>query len=283
MKTEVKKVLITGSSGYIGQHLCQMLSDEYQIYGIDKRWNVNGFRDPRDFYTKEITRIQDSMWSLGFEYFDTIIHLAALIDAGESVTAPIRYYETNLFGTLNILKYLRYNNFIFASSAAAENPVNPYGLSKRCAEDVVREHCLNNDKAFTIFRFYNVIGTKVVIPNNDSLFASLIKAERTGKFNLYGDDYDTLDGSCVRDYVHVNEICSAIKKAIEEPSGRVDNLGHGKGYSVKEIIEIFKRVNNCDFRVEVVPRREGDIVVSILKDVSPYMESKYTIEELLKV
>jgi UDP-glucose 4-epimerase len=279
----MKKVLITGSSGYIGQHLCKMLVNDFNIYGLDKRHNIKWFKDDENFYTKDITNLHNSVWRLGFEEFDTVIHLAALIDVKESMREPALYYNTNIFGTLNVLKHLRYKNFILASSAAAENPINPYGLSKRCAEDVVREHCIREDKEFTIFRFYNVIGTEGVIPNNDGLFANLIKAKGRGVFMLYGDDYDTPDGSCVRDYIHVKEVCNAIRKAIEKPSNGLENLGHGKGYSVKEMIEIFKRVNNCNFRVDVMPRRMGDIVVSILKDISPYMKHEYTIEELLKV
>jgi UDP-glucose 4-epimerase len=279
----MKKVLITGSSGYIGQHLCKALYNEYNSYGLDKRHNVKWFKDDENFYTKDITNLHNSVWRLGFEEFDTVVHLAALIDVEESMREPALYYNTNIFGTLNVLKHLRYENFILASSAAAENPINPYGLSKRAAEDIVRERCIDNNKTFTIFRFYNVIGTEGVTPNNDGLFANLIRARHYGVFKLYGDDYDTPDGSCIRDYIHVKEVCSAVRKAIEKPSNGLENLGHGKGYSVKEMIEVFKRVNNCNFKVEVLPRREGDIVVSLLKDISPYMKHEYTIEELLKV
>jgi len=106
---------------------------------------------------------------------------------------------------------------------------------------------------------------------------------QTNEFTIYGDDYKTADGTCVRDYVHVNEICNAIKLAIETPSNKIENLGHGKGYSVKEIAELFKTVNNANITINIGPRREGDIEVSILDNVSKYMQSLYTIEELLDI
>ena len=120
---------------------------------------------------------------------------------------------------------------------------------------------------YTIFRFFNVIGSAGFEPTNpDGLFYNLRKAEKTGTFNLYGDDYNTPDGSAIRDYVHVIEICYALELAIRKPScvpgadiqPFVENLGHGKGYSVKEIIAAYKEKNNAHFNVVVQPRRDGD-------------------------
>ena len=110
-----------------------------------------------------------------------------------------------------------------------------------------------------------------------------MKAMTTKKFTLFGNDYDTLDGTCVRDYVHVLEIGDAIKTAIETPSNGLENLGHGVGHTVNEIIDRFKAVNNTDFTIEYGPRRQGDIESSVLDSPSSYMKKLFTLDELLKV
>jgi UDP-glucose 4-epimerase len=130
-----------------------------------------------------------------------------------------------------------------------------------------------------------VIGSTVVPPTNpDGLMYNLLKAKETGEFTIYGKDYnESWDGTCVRDYVHVNEICEALKDAIETPSNSVECLGHGVGYTVKEIVDMFQRVNDLDIDVKYGPRRKGDLPSSVLENVSPYMKNMYTMEELLKV
>ena len=205
-----------------------------------------------------------------------------LFRSNESVVMPHSYYNTNIHGTKNVLFGIKYKNFIFASTGAAENPISPYALSKRVAEDIVKEAC--HTGYYTIFRFYNVIGTDGIIQptNPDGLFYNLMKAERNGTFNLYGTDYNTPDGSAIRDYVHVLEICRAIETAIERPANRLENLGHGKGHSVKEMIAKYQEVNNCKFDVVPCQRREGDLEYSVLANVSPYMKQLYTFDELMK-
>jgi len=150
---------------------------------------------------------------------------------------------------------------------------------------LVSNYCSLSGKDCTIFRFYNVIGSGGYEPTNvDGLMYNLMKARDTGEFNLYGNDYDTDDGTAIRDYIHVLEVCEAIKRAIEQPSNLlVENLGTGQGYTVREIIEYFKTANKCDFKVNEMPRRKGDLPVSVLHDVSSYMEQDYTIWEKLRV
>ena len=181
---------------------------------------------------------------------------------------------------------IKTKNFIFASTGAAVGCESAYGISKRAAEDVVREYCTQHKSTpYTIFRFYNVIGSDGFKPTNpDGLMYNLIKAKETGEFTIFGTDYErTSDGTCVRDYVHVNEICDALKQAIEKNSNRVESLGHGVGYTVREIVSLFQKVNDVDIDVKYGPRRKGDIDVSVLEDVSPYMRNLYTIDDLLKV
>jgi len=118
--------------------------------------------------------------------------------------------------------------------------------------------------------------------NPDGLMYNLMKAQNRGEFTIFGNDYkESWDGTPVRDYVHVMEICTAIKLAIETPSNTVESLGHGIGHTVREMVDIFKQVNNCDFKVKEGSRRKGDLPVSVLKNVSPYMVELYTVEQLL--
>ena len=274
----MKKILITGNSGYIGSHLTKMLQEEYEVYGLD----INPPQiEPKLQYKVDIRRMIEVN-----DEFDTVIHLAALVNVGESEQIPIQYYITNLNGTMNVLNKIKTKNFIFASTGAAVGCESAYGISKRAAEDIVGEFCtIHRPTPYTIFRFYNVIGSTVVAPTNpDGLMYNLMKARETGEFTIYGKDYEqSVDGTCVRDYVHVNEICDALMLAIERPSNSVECLGHGVGYTVNEIVNMFQKVNDVDFDVVYGPKRKGDLPISVLEDVSPYMKNLYTIEELLKV
>lgn len=274
----MKKIMITGCSGYIGSHLCKLLEKEYEIHGLDIR---EPQRPVKEFFKIDINRPFSSD-----EEYDAVIHLAALVNVGESEHIPIQYYITNLNGTMNVINKIHTKNFIFASTGAAALCESAYGISKRAAEDVVKEYCTQHRVIpYTIFRFYNVIGTDGYQPTNpDGLMYNLIKATDTGKFTIYGKDYEqSEDGTAIRDYVHVNEICYAIKLAIEQPAIGIECLGHGVGYTVSEIVNKFQEVNDVDFDIEYGPRREGDVAVSVLEDVSKYMVNLYSMNELLKV
>lgn len=281
------KILITGSSGYIGSHLLKKLKKRFDIFCLDKNEpiiksgefhcvdirNIKSLQSFRDAYEA----------SLGEEY-DTVIHLAAEVRVGASTKDPILYYETNVLGTLNILRSIRTKNFIFASTGAAEGLASPYGLSKKAGEEVVKQFCEQNNIDYTIFRFYNVIGSDgIEVKNTDGLFYNLLKSKKTGIFKIFGNDYNTPDGTCIRDYVHVYEVCEAIVKAINKPSFSIECLGHGNGHSVLEIVNKFIDVNKIEVEIDFTDRREGDIEYSVLKDVSPYMKKIYKIEDLLEL
>jgi len=276
----MKKVLITGSSGYIGSHLCKMLENEYEVHGLD----IDEPQAPlNEFYRCDINR---QFAIPGDIEYDAVIHLAALVRVGESEQIPIKYYITNLNGTMNVINRIKAKNFIFSSTGTAQDCQSAYGISKRAAEDVVREYCTQHRKQdYTIFRFYNVVGSDGYEPTNpDGLMYNLMKARETGEFTIFGNDYDVSDdGTCVRDYVHVNEICDALMQAIEKPSNSVESLGHGVGWTVKEIVDEFKKVNNVNFNVLSGPRRKGDLPSSVLANVSPYMRNLYSMDQLLKV
>jgi UDP-glucose 4-epimerase len=273
----MKKVLITGNSGYIGSHLSKLIDGEYEIYGLD-------IQDPQ-IVPKSHYKINICDLPYFAAEWDCVVHLAALVNVGESEKFPAVYYENNLFGTLNLLRNIKTKNFIFASTGAAVQCESAYGISKRAAEDCVGEHCTKRNIDYTIFRFYNVIGSDGIKPTNpDGLFYNLMKSIDTGTFTIYGNDYtESWDGTCVRDYVHVNEICNAIKTAIEKPSNGLENLGHGVGHTVKEMAHLFEQVNDVTIDIKYGPRREGDVASSVLEKVSPYMKQLYTLDELLKV
>jgi UDP-glucose 4-epimerase len=260
--------------------LLAVYEDDYHLTGVDKMWRkqlCHEFIGQNILENSEITG----------EY-DTVIHLAGLVNVGMSMQAPMEYYRNNVIGTLNMLERVGYKHFIFASTGAATDPASPYGMSKFVSEQLVRQYCKLNNKKCTIFRFYNVIGTNGYEPTNvDGLMYNLMKAKETGVFHLYGIDYDMLpDGSAIRDYLHVTEVCLAIKYAVDTPvsDSLIENLGHGKGHSVLEMVNAFKRANNCDFGVKIMQRREGDVAKTVLDDVSTYMPlANITIEEMLKV
>jgi UDP-glucose 4-epimerase len=271
-----KELMITGDAGYIGSHLRKLISFEYQLDGID----IN-IGPERDYNCSQIDIRSLFSWNRNY---DTVIHLAALVKVSESEKYPIDYYQTNLFGTLNVLKNVKCKNFIFASTGAAEKCESAYAISKRAAEDCVRSYCQNHGMSYTIFRFYNVIGSDGINPTNpDGLMWNLMRAFDTKKFTIFGNDYNTKDGTCIRDYVHVNEICEAIKTAIEKPSNGLENLGHGVGYSVKEMVHLFEQINNVKIDIEYGPRRKGDLEISVLDNPSKYMKSLYSFKDYLKI
>lgn len=277
----MKKILITGNSGYIGSHLTKILTEQnvYELYGLDKDVPKIGITN---FVVEDIRNSEE--WIYTDIEFDCVVHLAAEVAVGRSVLNPTLYYLTNTLGTLNVLKNLKFKRFVHASTGSAGPMNNPYGISKRGAEDVVRQFCTEQNIPYTTFRFYNVTGTDGIEPTNvDGLMWNLMNAQKTGEFNLFGDDYNTEDGSAIRDYTHVNEICYSVIKGIEYSSNQIENLGHGIGTSVKQMIEIYKRVNDCDFTVNICPRRSGDLERSVLDNPSTFMQKLYTMDDLLKV
>jgi UDP-glucose 4-epimerase len=275
----MNNILITGSSGYIGSHLLKKINNSFltDVCGLDKENPDKVY--PDKFYYGDIRNDKYLKYK---DPFECVIHLAAEMRVGESVKDPILYYETNVLGTLNVLKNIKTKHFIFASTGAAEGLASPYGLSKKAAEEIVIQYCTENNIDYTIFRFYNVIGSDgISIKNPDGLFYNLLKSKDTGVFTIFGNDYDTEDGTCMRDYVHVNEICESIISAVEKPANQIENLGHGRGASVLEMFNIFRKVNNLNVSLQYGPRRKGDIPISVLKNKSSYIKDIYSIEDLL--
>jgi len=258
-----KKVVVTGADGYIGSVLRKKLSERNvrAVFYDIKDWDITKYSNPTN------------------PTVDVVVHLAALVKVGESVKNPFEYYNTNINGTKNVIDAFPNAKFIFASTGAAFDPTSPYARSKVVAEDIVKQLC----KEYTIFRFYNVGGG---VPNNpEGLYAATQNAIQSGTFTIFGSDYDTKDGTPVRDYVHVEDLTDAIVKAIYEPAAMSDYepLGSGQSYTVKEYIEEFLRVNGPLFEVKYGERREGDNAKSEVPFNSMFMNPKHTLEDIVKL
>jgi len=241
-------VVVTGARGYIGSVLLKKI----EAIGLDiEDWDIRTPRNPD-------TSIK------------CVVHLAALVRVGESVKKPQEYYDTNVTGTLNVIKAFPNAKIIFASTGAAFNPDSPYGFSKVFGEQFVKDIC----KEYTIFRFYNVGGGN---PNNpEGIHLSIERAKQKGVFTIFGNDYDTKDGTCVRDFFHVEDLTDAIVKAINEPAAMTDfePLGSGRSYTVKEYIETYIEKYGELFDVEYGDRRRGDLAVSEVPYLSKFIKPK---------
>ena len=278
----MKTILITGNSGYIGSHLCSLLKDEYTIHGID-------YNDPQveidKFYKIDITK----PFSIEGMVYDAVIHLAALVNVGESEQRPISYYITNLNGTMNVLNKVKAKHFIFASTGAAEGCASAYGISKRAAEDVVRSYTKMADMDYTIFRFYNVIGSTVVPPTNtDGLMYNLMKAKESGEFTIFGNDYsESWDGTCVRDYVHVADIAQAHISVISQSTeSGVYNLCSNHGVSNRQIIEAAEKITGRKLSIVHGTQRPGDPPILTANsrkfDMTVPGWRKYTLDDMIQ-
>jgi UDP-glucose 4-epimerase len=276
-----RKILVTGSEGYIGQHLCSLLEkQDFDIHKLDSYIPEPG---PYKFEV-DLRKPQDIRQSgVMYNNYEAIIHLAALVQVGQSVEYPTAYYNTNINGTNWLRNIVPHKKFIFASTGAAEGMASPYAISKRVAEQMLIEQEPN----CTIFRFYNVIGSEgFPATNPDGLFYNLVQSLETKQMTIYGCDYDTRDGTAVREYIHVMDICRALLEAIDTPStNRIENLAYNDTRTVKEIVQLFYKVNNTlesSIDIEYAPKREGDLESMYLENPSPFMKRNYSYEEMLK-
>ena len=325
-------ILVTGGLGFIGSHtVVELLQENYKIIIIDNLVNssldvlrkIQDITNRRDILFFNID-IRDSLKleNLFVEYkIKLVIHFAALKSVSESIKNPLKYYDYNVSGTINLLNIMKKydcNKIIFSSSATVYGnnvyPVdedssigvgitNPYGQTKYMIEQILQDlYISNNDWSITILRYFNPIGAHPSgllgenpndIPNN--LFPYLLKVS-TGKLpllNIFGNDYDTPDGTCIRDYIHVIDLARGHVKATEqifniEKDSKINiyNLGTGKGTSVKELIDTFEKVNNVKLVYNFVKRRDGDLSCVYAKTEKSLKELDwecfYNIEDMCK-
>jgi len=273
------KILVTGATGYIGSHVCRVLFERgWEVVGLD----IDDQQNDVSTYVSRFIHTDVKHIRLE-ERFDAVVHLAGLISVEESMRYPAAYYNTNLNGTLNLIYQDLTDHVIFASTAGAFDPQSPYAKSKIAAEDVIKERC----KGYTIFRFFNVAGSDGInCQQGTSTHLIRIAAECAAKVRtnmlIYGDDYDTQDGTCVRDYIHVVDLANAIANAIQNgpKNTEYECIGSGKGYSVKEVIDKMKTVSGIDFKVDVVSRRVGDPPILAIDNQFDGLDIKHNLEDM---
>jgi len=278
----MKRVLITGNSGYIGSHLSHLLKQDpnLELYGLDKDEPIVKLST---FCLHDITDTKPLLYQTEQAEFDCVVHLASTVNVPRSFESPSLYFETIVNGTKNILQNIKFDHFIYASSGSAEAMISPYGIAKRMAEILVEDWCRKNNKEFSLLRFYNVTGTSTIKIREDTILNKLIQARAEGFFNIYGADYDTIDGTPIKDYTHVLEVVDAINKIIYTPANNIEHFGHCSPLTVKQVIDIFKHVNSCDFEVRIEPRRIGDVGSNVAMFPSRYLPKVYSTQELFRV
>lgn len=308
------KILITGGTGYIGSHtLVELLNKGYEVVCIDNFYNSKPdvIDKVKKITNKDFTFYEGDVCDKNIlekifneHHIDAVIHFAGYKAVGESVKNPIMYYQNNIGSTVSLLEVMKNHNckkLVFSSSAtvygspktlpikedAELKTTNPYGSTKLMIENILRD-LYNSDNAWSIavLRYFNPIGAHESgligedpndIPNNLMPYIVKVATKEYDHLNVFGNDYDTPDGTGVRDYIHVVDLALGHVKAIEyilnEKGIDFYNLGTGKGYSVLDLVNTFKEVNNIDVKYVITERRDGDIAAC-------YADASYAKEKL---
>ncbi len=285
-----RNVLVAGGAGYIGSHVAKALKNAgYNPVVYDNL--STGHKEAVKYGELVIGDLSDSAkldWTFKNYNISAVLNFAGSIIVPESVKEPIKYYENNTVNALNLIKACTRNNieyFIFSSTAAVygmgqgraltekdtTSPINPYGRSKLMTEWVLEDASKSNENFHHIsLRYFNVagadpdgeLGQTSKVSTHLIKLACLAALGKRDKLFLYGTDYDTKDGTCIRDYIHVSDLAmahvNALDYLIKTKNSQTLNCGYGKGSSVKEVISIVKEVSGIDFEVEAVGRRDGD-------------------------
>lgn len=321
------KILVTGGLGFIGSHTCvSLLEENYEIVVVDKLSNsdisvVDKIKKITNksfkFYQSDVCNEAELDKIFSSEKIDAVIHFAAYKAVGESVEKPISYYENNLISTIKLCKIMKKyhcNKLVYSSSATVygspkELPIkedfplsttNPYGTTKLMTERILQDICLA-DPSFSviILRYFNPIGAHESgllgedpngIPNNLMPYIMKVAVKKLASLNIFGGDYDTKDGTGVRDYIHVVDLANGHLKALDKVNNTKGinyyNLGTGKGYSVLEVVKTFEKVNNVTVPYNIVARRKGDIAACYADSSKAKKELNWeavkTLEEMCK-
>lgn len=311
----MKNILVTGSKGYIGSHAVRLLESKgYNVIGLDLLHNsgVNDTKSNEVFYEGDIRNdlLLDEIFMEN--KIDLVMHFGGLISVPESVEKPELYFDVNHNGTKELISAMKRNGvdkIIFSSTAATygnpeslpikeedlQKPINPYGESKLKAEKEIIESGLT----YSIFRYFNVAGSigdglGYFPKQSASHLIPLINDvanDSTKVFKIFGNDYKTEDGTCVRDYVHVQDLVEAHVMAVEKMfednyQSNIFNISSGKGYSVKEVYDTACKVHGKEIPVEILDRRAGDpdlLIASSDKLQSTFgWTRKYNLEDMIK-
>lgn len=282
-------ILVTGGAGYIGAHNCKALYEagfnpvvfDNLIYGHKDhvKWGIFEYGD-----LLNLNRIREVIKKYNI---NAVMHFAAFAYVGESVNDPFKYHENNVYGSLNLLKAMaleKVDKIIFSSTCAVygnpdnlpitedseKRPINPYGKSKLIVEEILKDFEVSDNIQHIILRYFNVCGASKdceigELHDPETHLIPLVIDAALGKrknITIYGDDYDTHDGTCIRDYIHVEDLADAHVKSLEyllrHNKSNYFNVGIGKGFSVKEVIEAVKKLSKNNFEVVIGGRRQGD-------------------------
>ncbi len=284
-------VLVAGGAGYIGSNMVSLLAKSGHnpiVFDNLSKGHKQAVKDAQ-LIVGDLADYDLLVDIFKKHNIEAVMHFAALIEVGESVEAPLRYYHNNTSNTQNLLSAMEtagVGKFVFSSTAATygmpeeipitencpKNPINPYGETKLASERMCHFQSLTGRLNYAALRYFNAAGA-----GNDGelgedhkpeshLIPLIIQAAlgQRESINIYGSDYDTPDGTCVRDYIHIEDLCSAHLLALEKLDTEREltyNLGNGKGYTVKQVIDTVKQVSGKDFKVVETPRRAGDPAV----------------------
>lgn len=287
------RILVTGGAGYIGSHTCQALAARGHVpVTIDNL--SRGFKEAVQwgpFYQVDILETEKLTEIIKSERIEAVLHFAAFAYVGESVSDPVKYYQNNVLGSLSLLTAMKkadVKKIIFSSTCATygipqnipidedneQKPINPYGKSKLMVEDILREFVKAHEFSVVSLRYFNASGadTQGLIGERHEpethLIPLTIRASVDPDFTLhiFGDDYSTVDGTCIRDYIHVMDLADAHILSLQKlslPGFHFFNLGTGQGVSVKEIVAGVEKIIGKPVKVKISPRREGDPAVLI--------------------
>ena len=296
----MKKILVTGGAGYIGSHtVVNLIEQGYSVVIYDNLSNSSKLVLKRvaqitgievELIEADIRDAQSLANAFKRHQFDAVVHFAGLKAVGESVEKPLLYYQNNVEGTLNLLQAMAEHGcfkLIFSSSATvygdpetvpikedfALSATNPYGQSKLMIEEILRDLAKSDQRwQITILRYFNPIAAHSSgligedphdVPNNLMPYIAQVGVGRRASLAVFGDDYDTPDGTGVRDYIHVVDLAAAHIKALQKLSPeqhcQAYNIGTGKGYSVLEMVKAFEKASGVEIPYQVQPRRAGDI------------------------
>jgi UDP-glucose 4-epimerase len=284
-------ILVTGGAGYIGSHAVKRLLDEkHKVAVIDNlsRGHIEAIDCRADFYRAKLSETDKLLRILLQHRIECVMHFAGLTYVGESVRRPLDYYRNNVSGAISLLDAMdaaHVKQLVFSSTAAvfgepkevpihcfvARDPINPYGRSKYFIEEILHNYSTSDRRfTFAVLRYFNVAGAAFdgsigedhkpethLIP---SLLLSALLSKQP-RAQIFGIDYPTPDGTCIRDYVHVEDLITAHILAMESlKSGETQqyNIGIGRGYSVREVIDAVQRITGVAFEIEELPRRPGD-------------------------
>ena len=275
------KVLVTGASGYIGAHACRLLKEHgHTVIGWDTE--IHGEKNDVLAYCDEYHNVDVTGQYAGGIY-DAVVHLAGRSVVPQSLLEPTEYYRVNVMGTANLLNMVTTPHVLFASTSSAWEMASPYARSKVAAEDVIKEKA----NGYTIFRFFNVSGTDGVNRQLGAAthlirVAAMVAAGKVPDLKIFGTDYSTRDGTCIRDYIHVVDLASAIVKAVEAGPQNTpyECLGSNHGWTVLEVIDIMEQVTGKKLNRVIAPRREGDAVASVVDNLSNFVTLSKTIEDM---